>query len=529
MPALSPQQQDFANCIQFEKRSINLVARAGCGKTFALVNAAVETIRRVRPQDEIIVLVYNKAAAEEVASRLKKAGHTDWKKVTASTVHSAGFSAWRKIAKDVKVDDRKVLNIINKIVADDCQGKDEHAITRHPFMICSAQIKQAVSLAKQRAFGFLVPVGDRSAWYDLIDHFGLDDLPDAFTVDNLVEMALTILRTSIEQDYTVIDFDDMILAPLVHKARFWGKDWVLLDEAQDTNPARRALAFALMKARTGRMAAVGDDRQAIYGFTGADSDSMDIIAKELNSKTLPLNVTYRCPKAVVAEARKLVPDFTAHPSAPEGVVRAVSYKQDTAAGPVFWYENAGLRGGDAILCRNVKPLVEQAYSLLRAGIGCIVEGREIGQGLSGLATRWASVKYLPALQDKLHDYREREITKYLAKGREEKVEAIADKVDTLLVLIQRCLEQQENTVAQLLTFIDGLFGNVEDRGAPDVVRLCSGHKSKGREWRRVFILGRAKFCPSRYARKPWQLEQEVNIEYVMLTRAMEEMVDVVME
>ncbi len=40
----------------------------------------------------------------------------------------------------------------------------------------------------------------------------------------------------------MIDFDDMILAPLYFKAKFWPKDWILVDESQDTNPARRVLA-----------------------------------------------------------------------------------------------------------------------------------------------------------------------------------------------------------------------------------------------------------------------------------------------
>ena len=56
--------------------------------------------------------------------------------------------------------------------------------------------------------------------------------------------------------------------------------------------------------------------------------------------------------------------------------------------------------------------------------------------------------------------------------------------------------------------------------------LSTVHRSKGREWTRVYALGRSKYMPSPYAKKPWQIEQESNLEYVLITRAMSELIDV---
>jgi superfamily I DNA/RNA helicase len=56
----------------------------------------------------------------------------------------------------------------------------------------------------------------------------------------------------------------------------------------------------------GRIIAVGDRNQAIYGFRGAHSASMDEIKKRFNARTLPLSVSYRCPQAVVLKAREWV-------------------------------------------------------------------------------------------------------------------------------------------------------------------------------------------------------------------------------
>ena len=71
-----------------------------------------------------------------------------------------------------------------------------------------------------------------------------------------------------------------------------------------------------------------------------------------------------------------------------------------------------------------------------------------------------------------------------------------------------------------------MFGNTKDGEQPPVLTLSTVHKSKGREWQRVYILGRAKYMPSPYAKKAWQIEQESNLEYVAITRAIAELIDV---
>ena len=64
---------------------------------------------------------------------------------------------------------------------------------------------------------------------------------------------------------------------------------------------------------------------SIYGFAGADSQSIPNLRKRLEATErgltrIPLTVTRRCGKAIVREANKIVPDFQAHESNPEGRV-----------------------------------------------------------------------------------------------------------------------------------------------------------------------------------------------------------------
>lgn len=526
--ALNDQQLAVTKWVEKEKGSLNLIARAGCGKTYTLIKGVVRTIVE-RGLGSVALMAFNKSAANEFKDKLALLSEatedrrfTQVKYVAPGTVHSFGFAAVRYWSPKVKVTDDKTKTICEYLSE---QENDVYNVELYA-------IAKLVSLAKQAAFGFFKEIDDIHDWFELAEYHGVNDLID-FPLADVVSASQTVLKRSIQNDKKAIDFDDMILAPLVHDLHLWPKDWVLIDEAQDTNPARRALAFKMIRPKTGRLIAVGDDRQAIYGFTGADHNSLDIIARELDSAVLPLTVTYRCPKAVVKEANRLVPDLEAHESAPAGTVRAISavwVSEQQPGQPIWdgeskpWFLEEKPTVEDAVLCRNTRPLIECAYSMLRNGMGCRVEGREIGEGLIKLATRWKRIETLGHLGEKLDEYKEREIQKWTAKGKEERAQAAEDKVEALQVLIGALVERKLMRVEDLVQEIRGLFGDTKPGEKPRVVTLSTIHKAKGREWKRVYLLARAETLPSPWARKDWQKLQEENLEYVAITRAMEELV-----
>lgn len=325
---LSIQQQAVLDWADNETGSLNLIARAGCGKTYTLI-ALVKHVSETKKTLRTFLGAFNTAIAGELNVKLTEAKVTG-DKAMASTMHGAGNRAWRKMNPRVKTDKDKISNLLRDLEAE-CRAKavgERFAIMTQKADTCSIYatfVRKAVSFAKQRAFGFLTVVDDMSKWYELIEHFNLDeDLDENVDIEELVRLCIVIYKRSVAKDREVIDFDDMIIAPLIHGTKVEQFDFVLLDEAQDTNPARRALALKMLKPGTGRLVAVGDPAQAIYGFTGADGNSMDLIKDALGSKELPLNLTYRCPKAVVALAQTWVPDIQAHDTNPQGAVRTVS-------------------------------------------------------------------------------------------------------------------------------------------------------------------------------------------------------------
>jgi superfamily I DNA/RNA helicase len=497
--APTSQQVAFIDALLNTTANIALVARAGCGKTSSIL-LGVTSLVKANPRVEIAVCSYNTPIAAEISGKLKEA-QIDWKNATGATAHAMGFGLVKfvyRLSKD-DVDAKKVLKIID--------GQVEPVYRDY-----GAQIAQLVSYAKQAGFGFFPDkqIGDTGAWYDLAEHHDINGFDDTSDMDGIVKAAQDVYRLSLD-DTKRVDFDDMILFPLVKNLRVkFQKDFVFLDEAQDTSPARQALVRKFIKPGTGRLIIVGDDRQAIYGFSGADSAAMPNMIRDADATVLPLSVTWRCPKAVVRLAQAYVPDIEFSETAPEGEVNHLSIidKETESA----WIKS--LTPADAILCRNKAPLIATAYKLIRAGKACKVEGRDIGTGLQKLARRWKTTD-LEVLIERLETYEAREVQKYQAKDNEERAEAVQDQVATMMEIINACIAQGKSTVADVCQFIDDLFAD----DAKGVVILATYHKSKGREWDNVYLWEHNTRCPSKWARKPWQAEQEQNLAYVAITRA----------
>jgi DNA helicase-2/ATP-dependent DNA helicase PcrA len=463
----SPQQQAVFNWIETGKGSAFVEAVAGAGKTTTLIEACKLL------KGSVVFVAFNKKIVDEIKARLAKLNLNN---IDAATFHSLGFKAWRKVYPNVKVDDKAKQDLIKVDIPE----------VFHGFVF------KIISHAKNRAM-FETHISNTQLWLDIVDHFDMiEDLEDADTLDQAIEYAKAALRKSIGLSKTLINFDDMIYMPVIKGMKVWQYNWLLTDEAQDTNELRRQFARKLLM-DNGRSIWVGDRCQSIYGFTGADVNAVDRIVTEL-----------------VAMARALGPEFSieAHASAPQGIVRTIEEKNIQAE---------GLTADDAILCRKTAPLVSLAFRLIKAGTACHVEGRDIGAGLLKLATRY-KVKNVQKMIEKLEDYCEKETQKLIAKGKETMAEALRDRVNTVKVLAEGC-----ETIDCIKNKILNLFQDT-DGNRKTTLTLATVHRSKGREFDRTYILGYKQYMPSKAARQEWQKTQERFLQYVAVTRAKKELV-----
>lgn len=490
----TPQQTAVYNFVRNETGHGAVVARAGCGKTYTIVKS-IDVIADAFPRAETLVVAFNKSIAVEMKEKLIKAGHDNWRKVQASTLHALGMGLVNYVFNRPQLDDNKVYNLVKML--------------NDPFADhYTAAIVKLVKTAKSEGFGFFGDrqIGDMGAWYNMADHYDVNGFDDTSDLDQCVQYAQQVYRMSLDQT-DVIDFDDMILFPLVKNLRVgFPKDFVFVDEAQDLSRARQALVRKFVKPNGGRMIIVGDDRQAIYGFSGADSDALTNMIRALKAHVMPLSVTWRCPVAVVTKAQEFVPDIEFAPGAKEGYVGSISELPDDL-GP-----------GTAILCRNTAPLIETVYSLIRKRIPAKVEGRDIGRGLLTLIKRWKT-QDLDVYLDKLNDYQEREVQKALAKNNEAKAQQVEDKCETIRCIAKQCMVEGNPTIDAMVAAVDELFGD----NVTDCVVLATYHKSKGREWPRVILVAHNEYCPSKWAKQDWQKHQEDNLAYVAFTRSENEL------
>jgi ATP-dependent helicase/nuclease subunit A len=204
--------------------------------------------------------------------------------------------------------------------------------------------------------------GDRPDLWPVIEdeQARLTALEDAFAADRLAALSAAFLRLALpvlrqqarrRQVEGLMDYGDLILRSndlLRDPGAAWvlfkldhGLDHLLLDEVQDTAPAQWTIAgsltaefFAGQSAREARaekgapertVFAVGDRKQSIYGFQGADLRSFDDWRERLRSRVRTsrrdwhdgaLDVSFRSVVPVLA----LVDAVFADPEAARGVV-----------------------------------------------------------------------------------------------------------------------------------------------------------------------------------------------------------------
>lgn len=444
-------------------------AVAGSGKSTTIE----EAVKRVRGQS--IFLAFNKSIAEELKAR----------GVNARTFHSLTFSP----VMQAKGQRQPEMNKLRKLCDENMNGEE---VRLYSSFAC-----KLVGLARQIGIGCLVPDSELT-WIELCEHHDIEPDSEEAEFGTALEYARKLLDWS--NASSMVDFDDMLYFAVKDGIALPKFDFVFVDEAQDTNAIQRAILRKIMRPNA-RMIAVGDPAQAIYGFRGADSNSLRVLAQEFNAVTLPLTITYRCPTSVVTYAQQWVSHIESAPNAPEGLVEELGTKFDVK----------DFLAADLVVCRKTAPLVTLAFRCIRANIPVQVLGREIGQGLKALIKKM-NAKGVDQLESKLEAYKDREQEKARAKKDDAKIDAIGDKVGSLLFLV-RGLREDKRTIPELEKGIDYLFSD-KDRA----VKFATIHKSKGLEADRVFWLNRSE-CPARWARQDWQKEQEVNLCYVATTRA----------
>ena len=256
-----------------------VLAGAGSGKTRVIIEKIVYLVgKRGLPGEKIAAITFTNKAAKEMKERLaKRLGAEKAAAITVSTFHSLGWKILREHHEELGY--RPGISILDET--------DSQTVVRD--LLPEGTAPEMVRLARAQV----------SRWKNR-----------AMAAGEAVSDSLSRGEASIWQLYrkyeehlrriNAVDFDDLILQSLkaleMESVRLkWQQKirYLLVDEYQDTNETQYRM-LRLLAGEDGRLTAVGDDDQSIYGWRGAQPENLQQLAVDYPALTvITLEQTYR--------------------------------------------------------------------------------------------------------------------------------------------------------------------------------------------------------------------------------------------
>ena len=457
---LTEEQQEFVQEVKRSASSSNsfnltLESCAGSGKTTVIKKAWQALPTDLRRKTKI--LAFNRSIAEE----LKIRGYP------AQTAHGFGFvNMCRALGAFVKLDSYKIEKMI----------EDDFGLDR--FSKIGMAVSRCVAAAKN--MGMRVPHSDNY----LIDDTDAGWLAIAQQADaieyitNFQSVCQAVLAKSSKLPKLIheikefkITFDDMLYLPFLYNFQDHEQNRIIFtDECQDLNNVQ--ISMQCMKGAFTHFF-VGDPRQAIYAFRGANLQSYQDIIKLYDCKELKLTESFRCPKNVCSFAN----GFYGYPLKPHSSIQHTGevkhiYLED--------FDHLG-EGVNAYLCMTNAPLIKLVPKLLKLNIPIEVRSDLIGK-----------LKY------RFNTKQDYEIRDEIAEG---------------MNYTGKSLHYQD--FIECLSFFyysgeaRGLLKRIEKSKDPNKVVLSTIHRAKGLEFDKV--------CFIKFRAKP-RLDQIQNLGWVGCTR-----------
>lgn len=564
-------QQKVLESVAFGSGNIQVSAVAGSGKTSMIVMIValiryMESVQATKNRSRILPIAFNVSIRDELTERLKD---YDVEAVNMNRLGNTAITNWLKDkSKRVKFEEKKYPDTAKSVLSDklgrmyttteaDGSGKEVERSTWSLSYTCAG-------LAEKCLLAFIEPDNTDAIWW-MSEHHNTDwKQAKSDTIRTCVEEVIPqILRDGERawERYNEISFAEQIVLPIKENMPIEQYDWILGDEAQDWNVGQQALATRSLKPG-GRAIIVGDVSQAIMGFGGADDKSWWRMQQVFDAELFDLNITYRCPSKVTDIARAAVPQIQSRPDAPAGEilqgielpiqsVTPTSSKlpggdtpapvnidfDDLPASHLYNY----LRPDTLIMGRMNATVAAAFFEIVKIkakrksddNLLVQVIGRDISASVLGMTKVLGKMKgftwdMFDLFVDKYHKMEVSRVKQYRSPSmQEEKLAEVEDNFDTL----RMCYNEFEATsLPAFESKVKQVFGisqnDDQERIAKrkDAVSICTAHKSKGLEAHTAVILNPDEFMKPREGERSWQTQQEKNLLYVAVTRAMERLI-----
>jgi superfamily I DNA/RNA helicase len=472
----SEQQKAIFKATSNRDRNLVVRARAGTGKT----TTAIAALEHAPPGGKVIT-----AFNRHIAAELKRRVYNPDGDIDVKTLHGLGLATiGRTFGRGIEVDPDKGIQIARKVAATVPEPKDDEA--RQVYKELPRALKHLAGLFKNAQ-----PADLKEARRMV---YAFDCYNQHFPASQMAELAARCLQLAAQERYR-IDYDDMIYFPRKFNLVPAPHSLVVIDELQDMN--RGQLHLVLGAGR--RIIAIGDEKQAIYRWRGADSKAMKRVIEALDAEVLPLSTTYRCDRAIVEYVKTTLfglGDFQARDDAGDGKVYEVEH------------DELDPRPGDYVLSRWNAPLVRHALDAANEGHKVCVVGSDIAKRLSGMLrdSKLQDPGQVPAWAT---EQANGEAETMREEARDDQIPAMLDRYSVLM-----SMSEHATSMSHLRTIIRTLF---TDTPSGRAVTFSTVHKAKGHERDRVWLLMEG-------IKEPGKNEEEDNIHYVAATRAKHELV-----
>ncbi len=289
--------------ILHDKGPAMVLAGPGSGKTFVIVQRLLHLItqKSVDP-GSILVITFTKAAAIEMQQRFMKITDSSYPEVYFGTFHSVFYQIIRRSNPHIKL---KIIseNTKYKLIRDVCFKLKESKVIK------SSELEDILEMS-----------GDIISEISRIKNTLSD--PDENNLNGYLKTCFKSIYEHYNKalsEFELIDFDDMLIRCYElfcsnnDALSIWQKKfrYILIDEYQDINLLQYKIIEKICESKN--LFVVGDDDQSIYGFRGSDPSIMQRFPEEFKDyapKIINLDTNYRCGKAILEEAKKVIDENT---------------------------------------------------------------------------------------------------------------------------------------------------------------------------------------------------------------------------
>ena len=281
MPTEITLDSDQRRAVRASARAVVVVAGAGTGKT-EVVARRVERLLQSSPDEafRVLALSYTVKAADELKARFHERLGDLHRRVDTDTIHGFALSLLRKFGTRIGLPTEPEILTRDEDRAEVLMSWLEEG--RHPDPLTSFdELFARLDLARARC----EPAPYLEEWREALDGAGALDFP------SMLDRACELLEGSWAQR---------------HLQRLY--DHVIVDEAQNLTPAQ----YELIRRVIGEpgsdhlnVVIVGDERQSIVTFAGADPELISRFAKEYDAERIELHRNYRSAERIIQVGRSI--------------------------------------------------------------------------------------------------------------------------------------------------------------------------------------------------------------------------------